>query len=110
MGLVNLPVCAVIPTVITQLLAGSTEIRLGSIHPTRGFNFVRDTMDGFIAIAETQATIGEEINIPSQQEISIGQIAREIIDQINPTARIVFQDIHSIRGQKTIFLNGPVFG
>ncbi len=87
MGLVNLPVCAVIPTVIIQLLAGSIEIRLGSIHPTSDFNFVRDTVDGFIAIAETQATIGEEINIPSQQEISIGQIAREIIDQINPRWR-----------------------
>ena len=75
---------AVIPTIITQLLAGSTEIKLGSIHPTRDFNYVKDTVDGFIAIAETQATIGEEINIASQQEISIGQLAREIIDQINP--------------------------
>ena len=90
---------AVIPTIITQLLAGSTEIRLGSIHPTRDFNYVKDTVDGFIAIAETQATIGEEINIASQQEISIGQLAREIIDQINPTAtlkgtsRIVSEDI-----------------
>ena len=73
---------AVIPTIITQLLNGSTEISLGSIHPTRDFNFVSDTVDGFIAIAETQATIGEEINIASQQEISIGQLAREIIDQI----------------------------
>ena len=79
---------AVIPTIITQLLAGSTEIRLGNIHPTRDFNYVKDTVDGFIAIAETQATIGEEINIASQQEISIGQLAREIIDQINPTATL----------------------
>jgi NAD dependent epimerase/dehydratase len=90
---------AVIPTIITQLLAGSTEIRLGNIHPTRDFNYVKDTVDGFIAIAETPATIGEEINIASQQEISIGQLAREIIDQINPTAilkgtsRIVSEDI-----------------
>jgi len=90
---------AVIPTIITQLLAGSAEIRLGSIHPTRDFNYVKDTVDGFIAIAESQATIGEEINIASQQEISIGQLAREIIDQINPTAtlkgtsRIVSEDI-----------------
>jgi NAD dependent epimerase/dehydratase len=91
---------AVIPTIITQLLAGSTEIKLGSIHPTRDFNFVRDTVDGFIAIAETQATIGEEINIASQQEISIGQLAREIIDQINPTAKIVSDDIR-IRPEKS---------
>lgn len=84
---------AVIPTIITQLLAGATEIKLGSMHPTRDFNFVRDTVDGFIAIAKQQATIGEEINIASQKEIAIGQLAREIIDQINPEARIVSEDI-----------------
>jgi NAD dependent epimerase/dehydratase len=91
---------AVIPTIITQLLAGLTEISLGSIHPTRDFNFVRDTVNGFIAIAETQATIGEEINIASQQEISIGQLAREIIDQINPAARVVSEDIR-VRPEKS---------
>jgi NAD dependent epimerase/dehydratase len=84
---------AVIPTIITQLLAGLTEIKLGSVHPTRDFNFVKDTVDGFMTIAETPATIGEEINIAAQQEISIGQLAREIIDQINPAARIVSEDI-----------------
>jgi NAD dependent epimerase/dehydratase len=84
---------AVIPTIITQLLAGSTEIKLGSIHPTRDFNYVKDTVAGFIAIAETPSTIGEEINVASQQEISIGRLAREIIDQINPAARIVSEDL-----------------
>jgi NAD dependent epimerase/dehydratase len=91
---------AVIPTIITQLLAGAAEIKLGSIHPTRDFTFVRDTVEGFIAIAETPATIGEEINIASQQEISIGQLAHEIIDQINPTARIVSEDSR-IRPEKS---------
>jgi NAD dependent epimerase/dehydratase len=84
---------AVIPTIITQLLAGSTEIRLGSIHPTRDFNYVRDTVAGFIAIAESKATIGEELNIASQQEISIGQLASEIISQINPSAIIVSENV-----------------
>ncbi|MGV8058379.1 MAG: NAD-dependent 4,6-dehydratase LegB [Smithellaceae bacterium] len=84
---------AVIPTIITQLLAGSTGIKLGSIHPTRDFNYVQDTVAGFIAIAESPTTIGEEINIASQQEISIGQLAQEIIDQINPVARIISDDI-----------------
>jgi NAD dependent epimerase/dehydratase len=84
---------AVIPTIITQLLNGATEIKLGSIHPTRDFSYVKDTVDGFIAIADTQATIGEEINIASQQEISIGQLAREIIEQINPAATIITDDI-----------------
>lgn len=83
---------AVIPSIITQLLSGATEIKLGSIHPTRDFTFVKDTVSGFMAIAETQATIGEEINIASQQEISIGRLAGEIINQINPAAIIVSDD------------------
>lgn len=80
---------AVIPTIITQLLAGYTEIHLGSLTPTRDFNFVKDTAAGFIAIAESDKTIGEEINIATQQEISIGDLAKEIISQINPEAEIV---------------------
>ena len=91
---------AVVPTIITQLMAGATEIKLGSIYPTRDFNYVKDTVNGFIEIAEKPATIGEEINIASQQEISIGHLAREIIDQINPTAVIVSDDIR-IRPEKS---------
>ena len=70
---------AVIPTIITQLLAGHETIRLGSLTPTRDFNYVKDTAAGFIAIAQSQQTIGEEINIATQQEISIGDLAKEII-------------------------------
>lgn len=80
---------AVIPTIITQLLAGKTEIKLGSLSPTRDFNYVKDTAAGFIAIAQSERTIGEEINIATQQEISVGELAEEIINQINPKARIV---------------------
>lgn len=80
---------AVIPTVISQLLAGREEIKLGSLTPTRDFNYVKDTTAGFIAIAESEQTIGEEINIATQREISIGDLAQEIINQINPKARIV---------------------
>ncbi len=80
---------AVIPTIITQLLNGQQEIKLGSLSPTRDFNFVKDTVEGFLAIAKSDKTIGEEINIATQQEISIGQLARELIDQINPKARII---------------------
>lgn len=83
---------AVIPTIITQLLAGKTEIKLGSLTPTRDFNFVKDTASGFIAIAESDRTIGEEINIASQKEISIGDLAREIIKQINPNAKIICEE------------------
>lgn len=83
---------AVIPTIITQLLAGKTEIKLGSLTPTRDFNYVKDTVAGFIAIANSPNTIGEEINIATQQEISIGELAQELINQINPEAKIIVED------------------
>lgn len=83
---------AVIPTIITQLLSGKEEIKLGSLTPTRDFNYVKDTAAGFIAIAETDKTIGEEINIATQKEISIGELATEIIRQINPNAQIVCEE------------------
>lgn len=91
---------AVIPTIITQLLAGKEEIKLGSLSPTRDFNFVKDTAAGFIAIAESGKTIGEEINIATQQEISIGDLAQEIIRQINPNARIIC-DEQRLRPEKS---------
>ena len=80
---------AVIPTIIMQLLSGKEEIKLGSLTPTRDFNYVKDTANGFIKIYEADRTIGEEINIATQQEISIGELAKELIRQINPNARIV---------------------
>lgn len=83
---------AVIPTIISQLLAGKDEIKLGSLTPTRDFNYVKDTVAGFIAIAESDKTIGEEINIATQMEISIGELATEIINQINPKAQIVCEE------------------
>lgn len=91
---------AVIPTLITQLLAGREEIQLGSLEPTRDFNFVADTVEGFTAIARCDAAIGEEINIATQREISIGELARELVRQINPAARIV-QDDRRLRPQKS---------
>lgn len=91
---------AVIPTIISQLLAGKEEIKLGSLTPTRDFNYVKDTAAGFIAIAESDKTIGEEINIATQQEISIGELAKEIISQINPKAVIVC-DEQRLRPEKS---------
>jgi NAD dependent epimerase/dehydratase len=91
---------AVIPTIITQLLSGQKAINLGSLTPTRDFNFVKDTADAFIKIAESNKTIGEEINIATQQEISVGQLAQELIDQINPEARIVC-DEQRLRPEKS---------
>ena len=83
---------AVIPTIITQLLSGKEEIKLGSLTPTRDFNYVKDTANGFITLSEADNVIGEEINIATQQEISIGELANEIIAQINPNARILCEE------------------
>lgn len=83
---------AVIPTIITQLLAGQTEIKLGKLSPTRDFNYVKDTARGFMAIANCEAAIGQEINIATGVEHSIGDLANELIAQINPAARIVCEE------------------
>lgn len=91
---------AVIPTIITQLLTGKKEIKLGSLTPTRDFNYVKDTANGFIEIAKSDKTIGEEINIATQQEISIGELAQELIRQINPEARIIC-DEQRLRPEKS---------
>ena len=80
---------AVIPTIITQLLAGKNEIKLGSLHPTRDLLFVKDTAKGFIEIAKSDATIGEEVNIAMQEEISVGDLAQKLINQINGNAKII---------------------
>ena len=91
---------AVIPTIISQLLAGKEEIKLGALTPTRDFNYVKDTAAGFIAVAESGQTVGEEINIATQQEISIGDLAKEIISQINPKAEIIC-DEQRLRPEKS---------
>ncbi len=91
---------AVIPTIITQLLAGKEEIKLGALSPTRDFNYVKDTVQGFIELSKSDNTIGEEINIATQQEISIGQLAEELIRQINPNAQIIC-DEERLRPEKS---------
>ncbi len=91
---------AVIPTIITQLLTGKTEINLGSLTPTRDFNYVKDTAAGFIAIANCEKAVGEEINIATEKEISIGDLANELIRQINPEAKIVTDDVR-LRPEKS---------
>ena len=91
---------AVIPTIITQLLSGKEEIKLGSLTPTRDFNYVKDTARGFLEIYKSDKTIGEEINIATQREISIGDLANELIRQINPNARIIC-DEQRVRPEKS---------
>lgn len=83
---------AVIPTIISQLLAGYDEIRLGSLTPTRDFVFCKDTARGFIELSRCDAAIGREVNIATGQEISIGALARKLADAIRPQAGIVCEE------------------
>ncbi|MBN1405320.1 MAG: GDP-mannose 4,6-dehydratase, partial [Candidatus Omnitrophica bacterium] len=76
-------------TIITQLLNGNDKIKLGSLNPTRDFNYVKDTSNAFLAIANSDKVMGEEINIASEQDISIKQLAEKIIKKINPKAALI---------------------
>ncbi|WP_319002297.1 NAD-dependent 4,6-dehydratase LegB [Dechloromonas denitrificans] len=77
---------AVIPTVITQILTGKKKIKLGSLAPTRDFNFVLDTCAGFLALAGCDAAVGKTVNIGSGSEISVGDTVRLI-------ARLIGMDV-----------------
>lgn len=70
---------AIIPTIMTQLLAGAKKIKLGALHPTRDLNYVADTCAGFIALAGCDAAVGRTVNIGSGREISVGELAELII-------------------------------
>tara|TARA_B110000027_G_C16121943_1_gene303656 strand:- start:1079 stop:2077 length:999 start_codon:yes stop_codon:yes gene_type:complete len=91
---------AIIPTIITQLLNGQTEIKLGDLRPTRDFLFVEDTVNGFVEIAKSDSLIGQDCNIATHSEISMKDLAEEIIKQINPEARIV-TDNSRLRPEKS---------
>ncbi len=71
---------AVIPTIISQLASGKTTIKLGAVSPTRDFNYVKDTVQGFISVMNSEQSIGETINIGSNYEVSIGETAEMIAD------------------------------
>lgn len=91
---------AVIPSIISQLLSGRKEIKLGALHPTRDLVYVKDTVEGFIKIAESVETIGKEVNIATQNEISIGDLAQKLIDMINPGVKILEDEIR-LRPEKS---------
>lgn len=91
---------AVIPTIITQLLSGYDEIKLGSLHPTRDLVYVKDTVEGFVRLAQCDNAIGNEVNIATQSEISIQDLAIKLINKINPDAKIVSEDLR-IRPQNS---------
>lgn len=84
---------AVIPTIITQIACGSKRIKLGSLHPTRDFNYVKDTVEGFIAVAEAERSVGEVINIGSNFEVSIGETVQTIAELMGAKIEIETDDI-----------------
>jgi len=91
---------AVIPTIITQLLSGRKNIKLGSLHPTRDLVYVKDTVNGFVEIAKEKKLIGEEVNIATNSEITIRDVAEKIIKTINPEAKII-SDENRIRPENS---------
>jgi NAD dependent epimerase/dehydratase len=80
---------AIIPTIITQLLAGAKEIHLGNLTPTRDFNYVKDVCRAFLEIAGSKKTIGEEVNISSGIEVSIEKLAEILADKLNRRTKII---------------------
>ncbi|OZQ63722.1 NAD-dependent dehydratase [Paenibacillus sp. VTT E-133280] len=91
---------AVIPTIITQLASGQKKIKLGSLAPTRDFNYVQDTVNGFITLMNNEKAIGEVINIGSNYEISIGQTVEAIAEVMGVKVDIEMDDIR-LRPEKS---------
>jgi len=83
---------AIIPTIITQIISGIKEIKLGDLSPTRDFNFVKDTCRGFIQLAESEKSIGESVNIGSNFEISIGDTLELIKKLMNSDVKFISDD------------------
>lgn len=86
---------AIIPTIITQIANGKKEIKLGDLTPTRDFNFVKDTCKGFIELSKSDAAIGQEVNICSNNEISMR-------DTLNLIACLMNSDVKFIEDQARI--------
>ncbi|MFY7989891.1 MAG: NAD-dependent 4,6-dehydratase LegB [Fluviicola sp.] len=91
---------AIIPTIMTQLLNGYEEISLGDLTPTRDLVFVKDTARGFVEISLCDKLNGQDVNIATHNEISIGDLAKELIKQINPSATII-QEAQRLRPENS---------
>jgi NAD dependent epimerase/dehydratase len=86
---------AVIPTIITQIAGGARQIKLGAVSPTRDFNYVQDTVRGFVAVAECDDAVGRVVNVGSNYEISVGETARAI-------ARVMGQEIELVSDEQRL--------
>lgn len=80
---------AIIPATVVQALTGKSEIRLGSLHPTRDMVFVSDTIEGFIRIAECDQSVGSDVNIATGREVSIGELIKTILRMTSSEAQII---------------------
>lgn len=83
---------AVIPTIITQIASGHPTIKLGSLQTTRDFNFIKDTVAGFIATMDSSKSIGEVINIGSNYEVSIGDTVKVIADIMQAQVEVLSEE------------------
>ncbi|MGA1866927.1 MAG: NAD-dependent 4,6-dehydratase LegB [bacterium] len=83
---------AVIPTILIQLYKGASQLSLGSLQPTRDFNFVQDTVSGFLALGQTDAAVGNVVNIGSGQEIAIGDLVQLLLNISGKKADVVCDD------------------
>ena len=91
---------AIIPTIITQIAAGHRRVKLGALHPTRDFNYIQDTINGFVAVAESEASVGEVINIGGGVEISIGELV-ELIAETMATKIHIESESERMRPEKS---------
>lgn len=91
---------AIIPTIITQILSGKEEIRLGNLHPTRDLTYVQDTVSGFIEIAKSKKLFGEVINIGMNSEVTISHTAELIASLMNKKIKII-EDSQRVRPEES---------
>lgn len=91
---------AIIPTIITQILSGKREIKLGNLSPTRDLTFVKDTANGFLEIYKANGLYGEFTNIGMNEEISIGELVKLIAELMNVDIKIV-SDTSRVRPDKS---------
>ena len=91
---------AVIPAIIVQLLSGAQELRLGSLSPTRDYTYAKDTAEGFVLAAMSDAAVGRTVNLGSGREISIGELAEKLKGLCGSNARIV-EDARRVRPENS---------
>ncbi|NQU17109.1 MAG: SDR family NAD(P)-dependent oxidoreductase [Candidatus Saganbacteria bacterium] len=91
---------AIIPTIISQIIKGKNQIKLGNLSPTRDLTFVKDTAAAFIAIAKTEGLLGETVNIGMNKEIAMGDLVKLIASIMNKEISVI-EDFQRIRPKKS---------